>query len=1066
MKRKLLSLLLSVSLLLAVVVPVGPTYAQAGETVTVSVTYQYASDGTMVARPYIATIEKGANFQAAIAIPEIANYSITADSAGTLPAGFSLDTDSSLLFIDLKSVTENVDVVLQYEAGKAVYTVKHMVQILGSDAYEQEGQSIELTGDIGMYTEAVAKQKPGFFARVEQAEIAADGTTEVIIWYDRLSYTVVFDPNGGVNAPAPIYAEYGEPIESEYVTAPTRQGYVFKGWSPEIEYTVTKNVTYVAQWESESGIADYSIVLWGQNANDDEYSFIHSYPAWGEAGTEVSWDEGRLICEGIHVHKESCYERTCGLAEHNHTQEGCNIICGKEEHIHSAACCTKEEHTHGTSCYEGVGRPALTGDMGKPENPSEGEVYRGLLDTYIYIQGTWYDYSGNTASSSIATTICGKDGHTHGDGNCSCPQEEHTHTDACYGCGVPEHTHTDYTGSCYTLICTVTGHDHHTTDCYMSSLHPGKNLWEFERSDTVTIDAAGNTVLNVYFTRKEFTLTFLYDWHSQGWGGEYRTTKTITDRWGAYIKEEYEAVVDDAGGSMWTENYSGDGPYTNYIGIMPTKDMAYYQRSSESGRRNIMTYYGEDLDGDYQVIFTMRFYGDGYTVTKEDFYAFEGYTFNAGRSTKEGADCDGATFYYDRNPYSLKFFSGDNNAAIREEEVLYQQPLGEYTFKPTTPPAWMEKDAEFVGWYLNPECTGEEYRLEGHAMPAGDVALYAKWVNGVYTVKTYTDASLKELYTYEGYDGVQSDIVKYTLAQAPTDPAESGVVFVGWFYEENGMEKPFSFTMPITKDYSLYPKFSNQAMVSYTVHYYIEDTETQVADDKTGHKQIGSVVTEQAKTGKQLNLAGGKDYVPLNLSTSMILTEEGMEIIFYYQEAADVTYTVAYVDPQNRPLHAPVTKTTNESVVTEYPVSIPGYTPRLGAITQGLSLDAEENYLIFVYDPDTTSLTIEKTGAQAVDENQTFLFRVKGADDTTAEVDVTVAIHGNGSATIADLPIGAYAVAELTDWSWRYTPEEKSQTISLQAGGDNRLTFSNQRTSVYWLDGDDYAHNRFDPKTP
>lgn len=35
-------------------------------------------------------------------------------------------------------------------------------------------------------------------------------------------------------------------------TPPTHDGYIFKGWSPEVTDTVTENVTYTAQWESKS----------------------------------------------------------------------------------------------------------------------------------------------------------------------------------------------------------------------------------------------------------------------------------------------------------------------------------------------------------------------------------------------------------------------------------------------------------------------------------------------------------------------------------------------------------------------------------------------------------------------------------------------------------------------------------------------------------------------------------------------------------------------------------------------------------------------------------------------
>ena len=40
---------------------------------------------------------------------------------------------------------------------------------------------------------------------------------------------------------------------------PTRTGYVFKGWNPEVAATVTGNATYVARWaedKNNNGIAD------------------------------------------------------------------------------------------------------------------------------------------------------------------------------------------------------------------------------------------------------------------------------------------------------------------------------------------------------------------------------------------------------------------------------------------------------------------------------------------------------------------------------------------------------------------------------------------------------------------------------------------------------------------------------------------------------------------------------------------------------------------------------------------------------------------------------------------
>ena len=347
-------------------------------------------------------------------------------------------------------------------------------------------------------------------------------------------------------------------------------------------------------------------------------------------------------------------------------------------------------------------------------------------------------------------------------------------------------------------------------------------------------------------------------------------------------------------------------------------------------------------------------------------------------------------------------------------------------------------------------------------MPSNNIALYAKWVNGLYTVRTYTDDTMQTLYTYEGYNGVQENIEKYTLAMEPTSPVKDGYVFVGWFYKEDGGEKPFSFTMPITKDYDLYPKFSEPVAVSYTVHYYKAGTTEKVADDRTNSVMIGTTVTEKAKMGTELNLLPAdkqNKYYPTKTSTSVIINQIDQEIIFYYTEATSVSYTVYYQDTNGNDLIDPVTKTTEYSTVTEQYVPIANYAPRQFSITRDMSSDAEQNKIVFIYDPTLTTLTIQKSGWEEIDENQTFLFRVKGTDENTEDIDLTVTVHGNGKTTITDLPVGRYTVSELTGWSWRYTPYD-AKKIDLTAGGLT-LKFANSRTDEQWLNGDNFKVNLF-----
>lgn len=1060
---------------------IGAEDGDRSETVKITVNYVYKSNNAMVAQPYTAQIEKGASFKKTLEVPKLFNYSIPNDEAiglGTDSIVLTKDqaTGKYSLAFDLQSVNENVEVTLYYVAGTAKYTVYHYYQNLENDEYTLDSNTVELTGDIDAYTQAVANNKQGYHCKgIPQTTIAADGTTKVEIKYDRDYYTVIFDVNGGIDGPEPIRAKYGTTFEANAITKPTRKGFNFLGWSPALSdtVTITGNVTYVAQWQPEKGTGGLPIVLWGQNANDDEYSYLSSHEAWGNVGKDVTWDEGTLIS---HVHTDECWK---------------DLTCGKVQHTHSEAClnCT---HTHGLTCY---GLSANASAVNPQDDISFSEYglknvqqYFNLLGAdngYVfhwkesYWIGTYDHYYlrlNNNYYSLTSTQFNKLKGNSEGkwteNGNHQDTIEKfsvaatgisctHTHTDVCYTCGKTEHTHDS---SCGTLICGLSD----TPKKYMRGIKPDSALWQYEKSDTVTVNADGSTVLNVYFKRTEFTLTFEY--------GRYNSqTEKITDRWGANVKSRFDAIEANAkeygnlaGWKDSTTNY-----YTNNVMVMPSVNKTFTANYGNSSTLNTMTYYSADLNGEYKKIFTIEFYGDRYTVTADEYYEWEGFEINKEKSSKPGASCRNAQFYYDRKTYKLEFYSASNSVADIEYDVKYQNPLSQYDYTPTAKPATVEPDAVFVGWYLNPECTGEEYDISAHTMPANNIALYAKWVNGLYTVRTYTDDALVTPYTYEGYSGVQGNIEKYTLATAPTDPKKDGYAFVGWFYKDGEAEKPFSFTMPITRDYDLYPKFNDQVSIKYTVHYYKTGTTDKVADDKVNTVKIGTTVTEKAKMGTELNLLSGemqKKYYPAKTSTSEVIKAEGQEIIFYYTEAASVKYTVYYQDANGNNLKDPVTKNTEYSTVTEPYLPIDGYAPHQFSITKDMSADPEQNKIVFIYYPTLTTLNIRKTGFDAADAGTTFIFRIKGTDGNTKNIDLRVTIHGYvmvdhvPNVTVADLPVGSYTVTEESDWSWRYQPTNGEQTITLDPDGTkNVLTFENERKDGQWLSGDAYNNNLYKP---
>lgn len=87
----------------------------------------------------------------------------------------------------------------------------------------------------------------------EVADSVTGDVTYTAVW-ERL-YTVTY--SDGVDGS--VFADqvtdglvYGEETPA-FDGTPTRKGYVFKGWSPEVADTVTEDVTYVAQWQKAAG---------------------------------------------------------------------------------------------------------------------------------------------------------------------------------------------------------------------------------------------------------------------------------------------------------------------------------------------------------------------------------------------------------------------------------------------------------------------------------------------------------------------------------------------------------------------------------------------------------------------------------------------------------------------------------------------------------------------------------------------------------------------------------------------------------------------------------------------
>lgn len=244
-------------------------------TYTIIIKYQFA-DGTQAANPWSATVADGTTYTQDVTSPTVVGYA---------PVQPVVHVDSS----------KAKEYIVTYQPAEVEFTVKHYQQNVDDDNYtllETETKNGYTESQVGNGLEKNTKtdtKYSGFYSLLYDTttKIAADGSTVVEIYYDRYYYLMNFDLDGGYGV-EPIYARYGAPIS---VGTPTKPGYSFNGWNPELPATMpAESATHKATWKV--GTTSYTVVYWYENANDDGYSYVADQKIPDvEPGTSVSSDD-------------------------------------------------------------------------------------------------------------------------------------------------------------------------------------------------------------------------------------------------------------------------------------------------------------------------------------------------------------------------------------------------------------------------------------------------------------------------------------------------------------------------------------------------------------------------------------------------------------------------------------------------------------------------------------------------------------------------------------------------------------------------------------------------------
>lgn len=453
--------------------------------------------------------------------------------------------------------------------------------------------------------------------------------------------------------------------------------------------------------------------------------------------------------------------------------------------------------------------------------------------------------------------------------------------------------------------------------------------FKYDHTDGATVAADGSSVVNVYYKRNTYTLTFKVDegivftnWVTKA---EFKNVK--------YGEDTTKYWNQAPSGYLWYTTKSGDTFYTA-APDMPNNNLTIYGKTS-SGTSTIH-YYEKGTTTSIRPDLTVR--ESGWTFTEEDYIKIPGFTYSS--NSKKDNDY---YLYYTRNSYKLDFNSA--NKIVKSETIPYEKALSGYNFTPDYP-AKLEAGAyKFDGWYTDPGCTNA-VDWETAKMPYKNTVVYAKWAPVVHTV-TFAKT--------EGAEVEETQKVNHNeLAQDHTT-TNGSYTFIGWFYKDaNGVEHAFDLSMPVKHDMNLYAKWRTDVLVNYIIHYKLADG-TKVADDTIGSAFVLETKTFEAKVGDALYAAYAGGYFPDVPSHSIKMeNNQANEFTFVYAPADKVTYIVKYLEKgTNTQLHTPKTMETIKAVVTEIFEPVEGYA--VDEYQKRLILTAGEgatNEIIFWYTKD------------------------------------------------------------------------------------------------------------------
>ena len=786
------------------------------------------------------------------------------------------------------TVTGDMNITGNWEAKDVNYTVEYYGENANDDGYSViDSQNLTAKTDTQVSLTAIPQTKGNYTYdsqntnNVTSATVAGNGSTVLKVYYKRNTYTVTYNvtgTNGNTSDDTTTY-KWGQSFTLADKPE-TIEGYTFQGWNiPEgltgsdDSYTMpTKDIEITGYYQANKGTA-YKIEYYTEDLDTNadgsaKYSKVVEMTKnlTGTTDTTVTTDNYEEAITGFTLDKNIAGTVASDKIAGNGTTTLKLYYSRNSYTVSYLVSGTDEEIESSTVKY---GAALDEAQLNTPDVP-EGYTFSG----YTYNNG---DLPETMPAENITLT-----GSITPNTDTNVTVKYYFETlDGDYKEDAAKASEKNIKATTDTTVFPADNQlDAEPTGFYYDADKSG--------NEGTNVDGDGKAVLNVYYTRHEYTVSYSY---SNIVKNASDLPDTESYKYGATVKVAKAAT---APGYNFTWNKAASF-------AMPAEDVTITGTFTASGNSSYTTeYYFEGLDGEYAI-------DDSKTTKTENVRAgetanaveteFTGFTLNKAAEgtiasgTIEGNDSLVLKLYYSRNTYKLTI-KDENGNVIGTKDVKYGEkiPTGEapekagYNFNKwvdenggdlpdtmegniTIKPSYTAGTSSYKVEYYKQNLEDDDYTLAdtveksattdtditAEEAPAGkDYTHYTKVTtadslesgkatgDGQTVLKVYYNRNTyKVTYNYSGIIptgfNAASSSQEYRYGSQVTIasyPSVDGYTFQGWGYDELAIES-------IDRDYTFTGSFVANGDTEYKVHYYIED----LVYDENGN-YVGGKYTE------------------------------------------------------------------------------------------------------------------------------------------------------------------------------------------------------------------------------